>query len=56
MIQALTERYFRIDQLKNGINFKTKIIFISCSYRTAASAIWEIFSEFLKFCNLFHES
>ena len=26
----------------------------SC-YRTVPSAIWEIFSEFLIFCNLFHE-
>ena len=27
-----------------------------CSrYRTVWSAIWEIFSEFLIFCNLFHE-
>ena len=27
----------------------------SC-YRTMSSAIWEIFSEFLIFYNLFHES
>ena len=31
-------------------------IYILCScYRTMPSAVWEIFSEFLIFCNLFHE-
>ena len=28
---------------------------ISSCYRTVPSAIWEIFSEFHIFCNLFHE-
>ena len=28
---------------------------ISNSYRTVPSTIWRIFSEFLIFCNLFHE-
>ena len=28
---------------------------IRSRYRTVPSAIWEIFSEFLIFCNLFHE-
>ena len=28
---------------------------ISSCYRKIASAIWETFSEFLIFCNLFHE-
>ena len=28
---------------------------LSSCYRTVPSAIWEIFSEFLIFCNLFHE-
>ena len=28
---------------------------ISSCYRTVPSATWEIFSEFLIFCNLFHE-
>ena len=32
----------------------TKNITCSC-YCTVLSAIWEIFSEFLIFCNLFHE-
>ena len=31
------------------------ILTISSCYRTVPSAIWEIFSEFLIFCNLFHE-
>ena len=30
-------------------------IYIYSCYRTVPSAIWEIFSEFLVFCNLFHE-
>ena len=29
---------------------------LSSCYRTVSSAIWEIFSEFFIFCNLFHES
>ena len=35
-------------------NFGTHF-FISSCYRVAPSAIWEIFSEFLIFCNLFHK-
>ena len=34
---------------------KNERIMISSCYRTVPSAIWEIFSEFLVFCNLFHE-
>ena len=30
-------------------------VYICSSYRTLPSAIWEIFSEFLIFCNLFEE-
>ena len=30
-------------------------VIISSCYLTVLSAIWEIFSEFLIFCNLFHE-
>ena len=35
-------------------NIHTALI-ICCCCRTVPSAIWEIFSEFLIFCNLFHE-
>ena len=28
---------------------------LSSCYRTVSSAVWEIFSEFFIFCNLFHE-
>ena len=31
------------------------VLVISSCYRTVPSAIWEIFSEFLIFYNLFHE-
>ena len=31
------------------------LLLINSCYRTVPSAIWEIFSEFLIFCNLFHE-
>ena len=31
------------------------LVMISSCYRTVPSAIWEIFSKFLIFCNLFHE-
>ena len=34
---------------------KNERIMISSCYRTVPSAIWEIFSKFLVFCNLFHE-
>ena len=36
-------------------NLDFKNIIISSCYRTAPSAIWEIFSEFLIFCNLLHK-
>ena len=31
------------------------LVMISSCYRTVPSAIWEIFSKFIIFCNLFHE-
>ena len=31
------------------------LLIISSCYRTVPSALWEIFSEFLIFCNLFQE-
>ena len=36
-------------------NDKRYTITISSYYRTVPNAIWEIFSEFLIFCKLFHE-
>ena len=44
---------YRNKFLNHKRNLK-KIIISSC-YRTVPSAIWEIFSDFLIFCNLFHE-
>ena len=37
------------------IPFTLKSNSISSCYRTVPSAVWEILSEFLIFCNLFHE-
>ena len=37
------------------LNTDNRTNLISSCYRTLPSAIWEIFSEFLIFCNLFHE-